>query len=168
MTIIVALAGLIGAVIGGLITVYLARKNRRHQLSMAALSERLKAYQELYSIWWEMSEKAPNPYKVDELNNDIQKAETLLKKKYLYLGKTISNDLSGAISAARKLQSLSTMLDPHGFFIYAKERNDNIKKLSKLGRTIEKEAGLPSFGEQKSLSKIKRLAHYLRSKIYCN
>ena len=116
---------------------------------MAALSERLEAYQEAHTAWWDMCEKAPNAdsaSEIEALKQAIQKVETLLKSKTLYLGGAITKDLREAVSVARSMVAPIRLKLGTSPFEQARH-NAKMKKMRKAGRTIEKEAGLPSFSQ---------------------
>ncbi len=80
------LVGLIGVVIGALITEYShkqsAREDRRNQLRLAALDRRLQAHQEAFSLWRQILKDLHNNEKI---GNTVMECQEWWDNNCLYL-----------------------------------------------------------------------------------
>ncbi len=160
-----AIFGLLGAVIGSLIsfcaskmaiqeTVKQQEKDREHQLSMAELGKRLKAHQEAYAIWWDVFSKAlgtdMSVSSRQDLAQDIAKGWGWWKNNCLYLSDSVNDDFGKFMAAATSHPVHEQRLVQSGITDSEREARqkrseDNLKEMNKLGRTIGDAVGLPSF-----------------------
>ncbi len=86
MEIVIAIAtaimAFLGAMIGYWISARSSRKDRKHQLAMAALEKRLEVHQEAITIWFSIRN---NIFNNQELNNIVIHAQEWYRQNCLYL-----------------------------------------------------------------------------------
>ena len=154
MEIVIAIAtpitALLGAVVGYWISTRSSRKDRKHQLAMAALEKRLAVHQEgitiCFGIWH-------NIFNDQELYRIVEHAQDWYYKNCLYLDDTSRNDFWNCLMVAPNYAGLvrsyqETARQRGGIPDEATERmiNENWDIIHKPAYSLPAAVGLPSFG----------------------
>ena len=103
MEIVIAIAtpilAFLGAILGYWISALSSRKDRRHQLSMAALDKRLNTHQEAVTIWFSICN---NIFNDQELYNIVIHAQEWYRQNCLYLDDASREDFWNCLIQAQK------------------------------------------------------------------
>ena len=92
-----AIMAFLGAMIGHWISAHSSRKERKHQLAMAALEKRLAVHQEAITIWCSIRN---NIFNEQELYNIVEYAQDWYYKNCLYLDDTSRSDFWNCLMVA--------------------------------------------------------------------
>ncbi len=141
-----AALGILGVVIGaGITTVYQfldSSTERKHQMAMAALDQRLKAHQEAFALWRKLLAKIQLP---DDISEHLEDCQSWWDQHCLYL-------TSEARSAFRK----AVMISERQAVLIQDDRADgteiskNWDMILDAGDKIIKGVELPSMGKQEA------------------
>lgn len=129
-----ALLALLGALVGSLATIQIARANRKEVLRLAAVEKRLTAHQEAFALWCRLLRVLHDRNRVHDAAAECQ---AWWEKNCLYLDvKSRSAFREGAIDAAL-YHDLKQVNDPREVFT----------RLCRVLDFLMEGAGLPTIGE---------------------
>ena len=132
--IVVAFVALLGGLVGGLVTLQVARANRREILRLAAVEKRLAAHQEAYALWCRLLSAL---HSQDRVHDAAVECQAWWEKNCLFLDpKSRRAFREGTIDAAL-YQDLKGENDPR----------ETLRRLRGVLDLLVEGAGLPTIGE---------------------
>lgn len=128
-----ALLALLGALIGSLATIHIARANRKEILRLTAVERRLAAHQEAYALWWRV---LTNLHR-DQVHDIAVECQAWWEKNCLYLDPESRRAFREGLVEAALYEDLKAENDPRETF----------GRLRGVLDLLVKGVGLPTIGE---------------------
>lgn len=127
------LLALFGALVGSLVTIHVARANRRGGLQLAAVEKRLAAHQEAYALWCRLLSALHS----DRVHDIAVECQAWWEKNCLYLDPKSRRAFREGIIDAALYQDLKGENDPRETF----------RRLRGVLDLLVEGAGLPTIGD---------------------
>lgn len=132
--IVVGFVALLGVLVGWLVTIQVARANRKEILRLAAVEKRLAAHQEAYTLWCRLLGALHHP---DRVHDAAVECQGWWEKNCLYLDSKSRRAFRECITDAALYHDLKGEIDPR----------ETLRRLRGVLDLLVEGAGLPTIGE---------------------
>lgn len=143
------LAAATGAAIMAVAQWLISKRERSHQLRLAALEKRLAVHQEAYALWRKMKSAAADATS-SEISRIIGECEDWWWKNCLYLDRKVRKPFRICMTAALDHPKLVMQRAE------VPELKSNWEDIKRVGELIENAVGLPAIGAEQEESEKKR------------